>query len=225
MRFLASGLESRSLTTIGNVELALPFALSILVFGLVAAFVTPARLQKASARLKPISNLLTALSIALAAIPGVLVAAKEANWARKIRGERRLSILVPILERMVQRATAVGLELAKPSPKSLEGAALRVSGFEVPGLGPLSCHLTPGEILVLSGETGSVKFKFLQALAGELGELHGRVGSGDICVGVFRVDSLAESSYVAQVPQLPHQSFNAEPLALALGPEPLNLNA
>ena len=94
-----------------NMELALPFALSILVFGFISAFITPAKLQKASGKIQPLRNLLTALSISLAALPGVLAATKEANWARRIRGEKRLSVLVPILERMVQRATAVGLEL------------------------------------------------------------------------------------------------------------------
>jgi len=114
-----------------NVELAMPFALSILVFGFISAFITPAKLQKASGRFKPIRNLLTALSISLAALPGVLAATKEANWARKIRGEKRLSVLVPILERMVQRATAVGLELAKSNPQDLQSATLRVNGFEL----------------------------------------------------------------------------------------------
>ena len=46
-----------------NVELALPFALSILVFGLLSAFITPAKLQMAAGKVKPLRNLLTALSI------------------------------------------------------------------------------------------------------------------------------------------------------------------
>ena len=200
-----------------NVELALPFALSILVFGFISAFITPAKLQMAAGKVKPLRNLLTALSISLAALPGVLAAAKEANWARKMRGEKRLSVLVPILERMVQRATAVGLELAKASPRNLENATLRVSGFALPGLGPISCEVAPGEIVLLSGETGSGKSTFLQALSGELWEHHGRKSLGSISLGEMRIDSLAASSYVAMVPQLPQHSFIAETVAQELG--------
>ena len=204
-----------------NVELALPFALSILVFGFISAFITPAKLQVASRKVKPLRNLLTALSISLAALPGVLAAAKEANWARKLRGEKRLSVLVPILERMVQRATAVGLELAKSNPRNLESAHLRVNGFELPGLGPIVCEVAPGEIVLLSGETGSGKSTFLQALSGELWEHHGRKSVGNILLGEMRIDSLTASSYVAMVPQLPQQSFIAETVAEELGPKGL----
>lgn len=204
-----------------NVELALPFALSILVFGLISAFITPANLQRASAKIQPLRNFLTALSIALAALPGVLAATKEANWARRIRGEKRLSVLVPILERMVQRATAVGLELAKSNPQDLQSATLRVSGFELPGLGPIFCEVTPGEVVLLSGDTGSGKSTFLQALSGELWEHHGRKSVGSISLGEMGIDSLAASSFVAMVPQLPQQSFIAETVAQELGPKGL----
>lgn len=202
-----------------NIELALPFALSILVFGTISAFITPKLLSSASSRVKPLKNLLTALAISLSAIPGVLAAAKEARWARRIRGERPLSVLVPILERMVQRATAVGLELSKATPKVLTGRTLSVSGFGLVGLGPINCDFEPGSVTLLSGETGSGKSTFLQAIAGELLEHHGRPSSGSISLGDQVLDSIAASSYVALVPQLPQHSFVSETVSQELGAE------
>lgn len=202
-----------------NIELALPFALSIIAFGLLASFVTPERVRLAARRFRPLRNLLTALAIALAAIPGVISAAKEANWARKLRGETRLSVLVPILERMVQRATALGLELAKSVPVEAKSKTLVVSGFKAAGLGPISEEIAPGEIAVLSGPTGSGKSTFLLAIAGELAEHQGRSYEGSILLGEDPLDSLAASKFVALVPQLPQQSFIAGTVEEELGAE------
>ena len=200
-----------------NIELALPFALSIVVFGLLSTFVTPERVRVAANRFTPLSNLLTAMAIALAAIPGVIAAAKEANWARKLRGETRLSVLVPILERMVQRATALGLELAKSVPVETESKSLVVSGFKASGLGPISEEFAPGDLVLLSGATGSGKTTFLQAIAGELYECQGRSYKGTIHLGEEPLDSLAASKFVALVPQLPQQSFLAGTVEEELG--------
>ena len=207
-----------------NIELALPFALSIMVFGTLSAFITPQLIRRASRRVKPLRNLLTALAISLSALPGVLAAAKEAGWARRIRGERSLSVLVPVLERMVQRAIAVGLELSKADPKVLAGKTLRVSDFSLPGLGPINCDFEPGSVTLLSGETGSGKSTLLQAIAGELFEHHGRASSGSIRLGDQPLDSLAASSFVALVPQLPQQSFVSETVAQELGVEVCSRN-
>jgi energy-coupling factor transporter ATP-binding protein EcfA2 len=207
-----------------NIELAIPFALSILVFGTLSALITPQLVRSASSRVKPLRNLLTALAISLSALPGVIAAAKEAGWARRVRGERPLAVIVPIFERMVQRATAVGLELSKADPKVLAGKTLRVSDFSLPGLGPINFDFEPGSVTLLSGETGSGKSTFLQAIAGELMEHHGRASLGSISLGDQAIDSLAASSFVAFVPQLPQQSFVAEKVSLELGAEVSNLN-
>lgn len=207
-----------------NIELAIPFALSILVFGTLSALITPQLVRSASSRVKPLRNLLTALAISLSALPGVIAAAKEAGWARRVRGERPLAVIVPIFERMVQRATAAGLELSKADPKVLAGKTLRVSDFSLPGLGPINFDFEPGSVTLLSGETGSGKSTFLQAIAGELMEHHGRASLGSISLGDQAIDSLAASSFVAFVPQLPQQSFVAEKVSLELGAEVSNLN-
>ena len=209
---------------IRNLEMALPFAAAIVLFGLLSAFISPAVLLRWADRLKPIRNLLTTLAISLSALPGVMAAAKEASWTRKIRGEKRSAMMVPILERMVQKATAIGYELGKSNPTEPKAQPLIIKDFRAGNLGPINFSITPGQIVLISGQTGSGKSTLLQAIAGELHEHHGRTSTGGIFLGNEQIKDFSASSFVALVPQLPQLSFVSETVAKELGEKAIAQN-
>lgn len=96
---------------------ALPFAAVILAFGLVNACVDVSRLFVRGARGGPLRGTARVLVIAWATVPALADAVRQVALARRLRGERGgASLLVPLLERTVERAVAIA-------------AAMEVRGF------------------------------------------------------------------------------------------------
>ena len=194
---------------IRNLEIGLPLALSIFLLGAIAALVTQKHLLDASLKLHFLRNLLTALAVGLAIMPALLDASRKVFAALKLRNESRKRIVIPILERVVEIANALGLRLALESKPTPGKAGISVQDLLISGtqLGPVSLEVKPGEIAVLSGPTGSGKSSILEGLAGIAGEYRGRQLSGRAQLGDQSLDAgLSKlSSYIGFIPQNPRE--------------------
>lgn len=91
---------------------ALPIALTLLGFGVLNALLDlPALLARAAGR-GPLQGVARALSVAWATLPALADAVRAARFARRLRGERPgVRLLAPVLERTLERATAVAASL------------------------------------------------------------------------------------------------------------------
>ena len=192
-----------------NFELALPFAITILVFGIAAAFVTPNALVKAAKRIGLFRNFLVAVAISLSALPALFDAGQKVFAANRLRSEKKSRLLVPILERSLELANSIGLKLAlEPGPK-LKPKHLKVKGLFIPdiGLGPMDFSLEPGQIMVLSGATGSGKSSVLEAVAGISSEYQNREVHGSFDFGLEKANpSLSKiAGFLRYVPQNPRE--------------------
>lgn len=192
-----------------NLELALPFAVTILFFGIAAAFVTSNTLLKIANRAGSFKNLLTALSISLSALPALLDAGQKVILANKLRTEHRFRLLVPILERSVELANSLGLKLALEPTGGFRPKSLKVIGLSIPdiGLGPIDFAVEPGHIMVLSGATGSGKSSVLEAVAGISSEYQNRATRGEVDFGLEKTNpSVSEiAGFLRYIPQNPRE--------------------
>ncbi|MEY3624817.1 MAG: hypothetical protein RL696_198, partial [Actinomycetota bacterium] len=115
-----------------------------------------------------------------AQLPSLASALRRIEFARRLRGERRHRMLVPILETTVARALGMATRLARPAG-TVAAEGLKVSDFRSSRLGsdPISFLLASGEIMVIEGPTGSGKSSLLLALSQTAGEM-GMDFSGEI---------------------------------------------
>lgn len=193
---------------IRNLEIGVPFALSILGFGILASFISQAALLRAAENLPWLRNLLTAIALGLAVIPAVFEAARKVRYALWLRGETRRQLLIPMLERAVEIANSLGLRIAlssKPEPRS---AGIEIQGLKLQGLDlkAVTLSVKPGEICVLSGPTGVGKTSVLEAVVGVASEYRGRQFDGENYVaGLGPSASMAKLSqtvgFVSQNPR------------------------
>jgi energy-coupling factor transport system ATP-binding protein len=193
---------------IRNLETALPFALSILLFGIIASFISAQHLKSIAIKLPPLRNLISAVAIGLTSLPALFAASSKVAMARKLRGESRYQLLVPILERSVELANSIGLKLALEPVGSLRAKSVTVADLEVRdcSLGPISFQLEAGQIVVLSGATGSGKTTLLEAIAGISREYRGREVSGEISFDGEASLSISEvASFLRYLPQNPRE--------------------
>lgn len=192
-----------------NFELGLPMAISIFLIGSAAAFITQTHLLTASTKLPAFKNLLTSLAIGLAVMPALFDASKKVLSALRLRAESKRRILVPILERVVEIANALGLRLALDTHPTQGNSGIKVQGLKVDGLGlaPLNLEVKPGENVVLTGPTGSGKSSILEAVAGITGEYRGRKVNGEVLVGDKPLSRglSALSSFIGFIPQNPRE--------------------
>lgn len=192
-----------------NLELAMPFALTILLFGIAAAFVTSNTLIKAAHRAGRFRNLLVAIAISLSALPALFDAGQKVLAAIKLRSEKKSRLLVPILERSLELANSMGLKLALEPTGQLDPKHLKVRGLLIPdiGLGPIDCDLQPGKIMVLSGATGSGKTSLLEAVAGISSEYQNREIHGSFDFGLEELNpSVSEiAGFLRYIPQNPRE--------------------
>jgi len=210
---------------------AVPIAATILAFGLLNAVLDLPRLFARGARRGPFRGLARMLSIAWATLPALADAVRAARFAQRLRGERGgARLLAPVLQRTLERATAVAaaLELRGYAGRGLPGdcthpvelrdAAL---GFgATPTLRVEALTLSHGTLAVVSGPTGSGKSTLLRTLSG----LHAHVDGGrvDGTVRVVGHDRTAvpprdTARGVGAVLQNPRDAFATERVADEIG--------
>ncbi|MFT4280459.1 ABC transporter ATP-binding protein, partial [Microbacterium sp.] len=126
-------------------------------------------------------------------LPALAAAARAVATAQRLRGDRAgIRILAPVLEHTLERATALGaaLELRGYAGRSLEGDCARPvelasmrAGFGGPTIVRVDAlSASPGELIVISGATGSGKSTVLRTLSGLHTHVDGGVAEGRIAV-------------------------------------------
>ena len=166
---------------------ALPIALLILLFGILNAIFDVARLFARGSRRGPLRGVARALAVAWATLPALADAVRSVRFAQRLRGERGgVRILAPVLQRTLERATAVaaGLELRGLAGHPVDGdcaAPVVVLGARLSHRSGADVRvddlaLAPGTLTVLSGPTGSGKSTLLRALSG----LHTHLDGGEL---------------------------------------------
>lgn len=210
---------------------AVPIAATILVFGLLNAVFDISRLFARGARRGPFRGIARALAIAWATLPALADAVRAVRFARRLRGERGgVRLLSPVLERTLERATAVAaaLELRGFAGRALEGdcahpveirdAALGHGGTAIVRVPELV--LGSGSLTVLSGPTGSGKSTVLRAISGLLVHVDGGTSSGAVrVVGRDRdaVPPRDTARTVGVVLQNPREAFATETVSDEIG--------
>jgi energy-coupling factor transport system ATP-binding protein len=187
-----------------NLELAMPFAISILIFGALASLISAQLLLATAKKVPPLRNLLSAVAIGLSSVPALHDSSRKVFSARKFRGEKHLRMLVPLLERAIELATTLGLRLATEPSGKFRARSISISNLEVAdsNLGPIDLEIAPGELVVLSGATGSGKSTLLEAIAGILSEYRGRDVTGSISFDGNQSLSISEiSNFLRYIPQ------------------------
>ena len=173
---------------------AVPIALTILVFGLLNAVIDIARLFARGSRRGPLRGIARTLAVAWATLPALADAVRSVRFAQRLRGERGgVRILAPVLQRTLERATAVAaaLELRGLAGNPVDGdcaapVVLHDATLTHRGGAGVRTHelvLAPGTLTVLAGATGSGKSTLLRALSG----LHSHLDGGQIAGTVMVV--------------------------------------
>ncbi|NBU23224.1 MAG: ATP-binding cassette domain-containing protein [Actinobacteria bacterium] len=142
---------------------AMPFAASILAFGVLSYFVGPELIAKRTLRSR--SNFLKTLGIGLTVLPTLAEAAKRIFAAMNYRSTPKRYAVVPLLETAIERANAVSFELGSHSAVA---SAVNSVVISQPALGrqlgePLV--LGPSDALIVQGATGSGKTTLLRSLS------------------------------------------------------------
>ena len=208
-----------------NLELALPFALSILLFGIAASFITPSGLRAFGQKLPLLRNFINAIAIGLSSLPALFDAGRKVFEARALRGEKRSRMLVPILERGVELANSIGLKLAlePKEPRTIRKLSVEALVVADCKLGPINLELASGDLVVVSGATGSGKSTLLEAIALVLSEYRGRATSGRVLFDGFGAQSISKvSSALRYIPQNPREllwGFNVSDLLNSVSQE------
>lgn len=177
-----------------NIQLSLPFATTILVFGILSSFITPKFFSRLTKSAKLFKKLITAIGIAFASIPSLLKAAGDMRSSVRLRRESKFSVVIPLLERAVVTAGEVGLALARSEPENPISRDLAIRNFQIDNLGPVNVTFQRGSIHVITGDTGSGKSTLLQFIAGLLSEHYGRRPVGSVSFGEFNFNDFAQAS-------------------------------
>ena len=163
---------------------ALPFALVILVTGVVVSFIDPRNLVFLIHRIRWGRSITTAFVIALSTIPGLAETAHRTRYFADVRGITRQRVLfVPFLEKTLERAVSIAKALqvrglgspqdsawVTPSPGfTAEFDSFALASRRVP---PVSWRIPEASLTLLTGATGAGKTSVLEALAGVLDHPH-----------------------------------------------------
>ncbi|MGZ0712883.1 ATP-binding cassette domain-containing protein (plasmid) [Coraliomargarita sp. W4R53] len=174
---------------------AVPIALTILAFGVINAFIDMPRVLARGSRRGPLRGIARTLAVAWAALPALAEAVRRVRFAQRLRGERGgVRLLAPVLERTLERATAIAaaLELHGLAAHAVEGdcehparartLVLTHRDAATPAVSVESLDLEPGQLVLVTGATGSGKSTLLRALAGLHTHLDGGATSGELSV-------------------------------------------
>ncbi|MFT4260400.1 ATP-binding cassette domain-containing protein [Microbacterium sp.] len=200
---------------------ALPIAGVVLLFGLLNALFDVSRAFGRLARRGPFRGIARALAVAWSTLPGLGQAVRTVRTAQRLRGERAgPRMLVPVLERTLERAAAVaaGLELRGFGGSPVDGdperpAVVREAAFgfgeapvlTVPGFSPRR-----GALEVVTGPTGTGKSTLLRGLAGLVDHVDGGWSRGEVEVTGLdrrRMPPRDASRAVGVVLQNPREGF------------------
>jgi len=229
-----------------SVESALPIAAVIFAFGAINACIDLSKLFARGARGGPLRGAARTLVIAWATVPALGDAVRQVALARKLRGSRgAAALLVPLLERTVERAVAIAaamevrgfgaqrsVDAGNATPIEFRNVVLAYGacadaadadpGAPVEGwtLAVDEFVVPAGSLVLVSGPTGSGKSTMLHALSGlhthfDDGELHGSARVG----GIDRrtVPPRETAGFVGVVLQNPRVGFASETVADEIG--------
>jgi len=211
---------------------AVPFAVLIVLFGVLNSVVNVGAIFARSATRGPVRSLSRALVVAWATFPALIEATQRIRTATRLRGRRSgATILVPIFEQTIERAITLAATLEargfaaddKPSgdctrPASIVDAALNFGGSWK--LTELTGELMPGTLTVITGATGSGKSSLLHSLSGLFQHVEGGEQRGRIFVaGIDRSSTPPRNTarLVGVVIQNARLSFAGETVAEELG--------
>ncbi len=211
---------------------ALPFAALVLGFGVLATVVDIRSLLARGAVRGPVRTVARSLVIAWATFPALADSVRAVRQARELRGERSAaSLVVPVLERTVERAIALGASMelrgfaargsapsATATPAVLDDVSLGFDGRRV--LSAVDLTIPPGTLTVVTGATGSGKSTLLSAMSGLFQHAFGGEQRGRIEVaGIDRlgVPPRETARVVGAVPQSVRLSFVASTVAEEIG--------
>ncbi|MBO0981992.1 ATP-binding cassette domain-containing protein [Microbacterium sp. SD291] len=203
---------------------ALPVAGVILAFGILNALFDVSRLFAKLARRGPLRGIARAMAIAWSTLPALGAAVRRVRVAQRLRGGKPgPRMLVPVLERTLERAAAIanGLELRGFGGRPVDGdcehpvaVSHAVLGFgDRDVLTTTRFTLRYGSLAVVTGPTGSGKSTLLRALAGLHDHVDGGWSTGAVTVaGRHRRDTPPRdtSRLVGVVLQNPREGFCSE---------------
>ena len=153
---------------IANLSTALPFAVFIAIGALSVIFLKPSQLFSAAKSMPKFQPILTAIAIGWIQLPASIQAAVRVNRAIKLRREKRIRALIPVLETAIE--TSLGLAqrliLGAQSGNANQGLELRNVSIREAGLSEINLTVKAGECLVVTGITGSGKSSLLMAATG-----------------------------------------------------------
>jgi energy-coupling factor transporter ATP-binding protein EcfA2 len=151
---------------------AVPFAVLVLVIGVVAAIVNiRALLTRGSVR-GPVRTISRALVVAWATFPAMAQAVRRVRVGRQLRGERgSASLVVPVLEQTVERAIALG-------------ASMEVRGFAATGRAQPNCARPVSMVDVSLGYEDAVGNAVGNAAGDAAGDPAGKAAGGWLLRGI-----------------------------------------
>jgi energy-coupling factor transport system ATP-binding protein len=200
---------------------ALPFALGILACGLLFSLLDVRRFLALAARARFARGILTALAIGVSTYPALVSTWRSMRQIHRLRRERGgFSVLGPLFERTLERASALGAsmevrgfgrrgdepELDCSVPLSVRGLGLSHVGVTV--FSDATFDLNLGELVLLTGATGSGKSSLLRSIVGlDSGFAAGAMTVGGADRATSRIQTTA--TFVGYVPQNVRESFVA----------------
>jgi energy-coupling factor transport system ATP-binding protein len=153
---------------IANLSTALPFAVFIAIGALSVIFLKPSQLFSAAKSMPKFQPILTAIAIGWVQLPALMQAAVRVNRAIKLRREKRIRALIPILETAIETSLALAqrLILGAKSGNANQGLELRNVSIREAGLSEINLTVKAGDCVVVTGVTGSGKSSLLLAATG-----------------------------------------------------------
>ena len=142
---------------IANLSTALPFAVFIAIGALSVILLKPSQLFSAAKSMPKFQPILTAIAIGWIQHPALLQASVRVNRAIKLRREKRIRALIPILETAIETSLALAqrLILGAQSGNANEGLELRNVAIREAALSDVNLTVKAAEWLVITGVTGS----------------------------------------------------------------------
>lgn len=205
----------------GAINLALPFAAVIVACGVLTSLIDPRRFLLSVPLMKYGKSLGASLAIGLSTFPLLVSMTVRVRRSRILRGDsRRFSFLLPVLENVIEKSLALAASLDTKgfgSSTSIVNKPPRIdfhnygcSFGQTTVLNNITLSIDPGEVVVLTGATGSGKTTFLESIVGLSTHFHLAQATGHLTIaGLDRlsIPPRHTSSLVGWVPQNVRDTF------------------